>query len=111
MALTWKHTTPFHLNSSKTNVCPWFHALWSFCFALCYKAKLLSLKLLAPIWLCGFILRPYCMRKDRLLALYFFLLPFTKRFPTPENYQGSLKHPVILIPIKLRAMGDKSEFT
>lgn len=37
MALTWKHTTPFHLNCSKTNVCPWFHALWSFGFALWYK--------------------------------------------------------------------------
>jgi hypothetical protein len=31
----------------------------------------------------------------------FFSVAFIKKFLTPENYQGSLKHPVILIPIKL----------
>lgn len=57
--------------------------------ALHCGTKLLSLKLPAPIWLCGCIPLPCCMRKDTLMALHFFLLPFTKKFPTHENYQGS----------------------
>lgn len=48
---------------------------------------------------------------ERSFFFFFFLLPFTKKFPMPEDYQGSLKHPMVLIPIKLWAMWDKSELT
>lgn len=85
--LYMKHTMPFHLRSITTNGYPWFHNLHSLCFALWCKAWLLSIKLQAPIWPCGFIPQPCCLRRDMLRDpfFFFFLLPFTKKFPMPED--------------------------